>query len=56
MVLAAMVGFAGLEPTIAAIKARKNICLANKETLVVAGELICKLTQEHHASILPVDS
>ena len=56
MVLAAMVGFAGLEPTIAAIKARKKICLANKETLVVAGELICKLAQEHHASILPVDS
>lgn len=56
MVLASMVGFAGLEPTIRAIKARKKICLANKETLVVAGELICQLAQEHHAPILPVDS
>ncbi|MDE5948146.1 MAG: 1-deoxy-D-xylulose-5-phosphate reductoisomerase, partial [Prevotella sp.] len=43
MVLTAMVGFAGLSPTIHAIKARKTICLANKETLVVAGELICEL-------------
>ena len=56
MVLTAMVGFAGLAPTIAAIKARKKICLANKETLVVAGELICELAQEYHAPILPVDS
>ena len=56
MVLTAMVGFAGLEPTIAAIKAHKKICLANKETLVVAGELICQLAQRYHASILPVDS
>ena len=56
MVLASMVGFSGLEPTIHAIKARKKICLANKETLVVAGELICKLTQEYHVPILPVDS
>ena len=56
MVLTAMVGFSGLEPTIHAIKARKKICLANKETLVVAGELICKLTGEHHTPILPVDS
>ncbi len=56
MVLTAMVGFAGLEPTIAAIKARKKICLANKETLVVAGELICQLAQQYHAPILPVDS
>lgn len=56
MVLTAMVGFAGLEPTIHAIKARKKICLANKETLVVAGELICKLAQEYHSPILPVDS
>ena len=56
MVLTAMVGFAGLSPTIHAIKARKKICLANKETLVVAGELICQLAQEHHAPILPVDS
>ena len=56
MVLTAMVGFAGLSPTIHAIKARKTICLANKETLVVAGELICRLALENHASILPVDS
>lgn len=56
MVLTAMVGFAGLAPTIHAIKARKKICLANKETLVVAGELVCRLAQEYHAPILPVDS
>lgn len=56
MVLASMVGFSGLEPTIYAIKARKKICLANKETLVVAGELICNLAQEYHVPILPVDS
>ena len=56
MVLTAMVGFAGLAPTISAIKARKKICLANKETLVVAGELICDLAQQYHAPILPVDS
>lgn len=56
VVLASMVGFSGLEPTIHAIKARKKICLANKETLVVAGELICNLAQEYHVPILPVDS
>lgn len=56
MVLTAMVGYSGLEPTIHAIKARKKICLANKETLVVAGELIVKLAQEYHVPILPVDS
>ena len=56
MVLTAMVGFVGLSPTIRAIKARKTICLANKETLVVAGELICRLAMEHHVNILPVDS
>ena len=56
MVLASMVGFSGLEPTIHAIKACKKICLANKETLVVAGELICGLAQQYHAPILPVDS
>lgn len=56
MVLTAMVGFAGLSPTISAIKAHKKICLANKETLVVAGELICRLAAENHAPILPVDS
>ncbi len=56
MVLTAMVGFAGLSPTIHAIKAKKKICLANKETLVVAGELITRLAMENHAPILPVDS
>ncbi len=56
MVLTAMVGFAGLSPTIHAIRARKAIALANKETLVVAGELICQLAQQYHTPILPVDS
>ena len=56
MVLTAMVGFAGLSPTVHAIKAHKKICLANKETLVVAGELICQLAQENRVPILPVDS
>lgn len=56
MVLTAMVGFSGLTPTIRAIRARKTICLANKETLVVAGELICQLAEEHRVPILPVDS
>jgi len=51
-----MVGFAGLSPTIHAIRAHKTICLANKETLVVAGELICRLAMENRAAILPVDS
>lgn len=56
MVLTAMVGYAGLLPTIHAIKAGKNIALANKETLVVAGELITKLAKENNVSIYPVDS
>ena len=56
IVVAAMVGYAGLRPTIEAIKAGKTIALANKETLVVAGELICELAQKHHTPILPVDS
>ena len=56
MVVTAMVGFAGLRPTVAAIRAGKDIALANKETLVVAGDLIGKLVQEHHVAILPVDS
>lgn len=56
MVLTAMVGFAGLSPTIHAIKAHKKICLANKETLVVAGELICELSKKYRAPIIPVDS
>lgn len=56
MVLTAMVGFSGLTPTIRAIRTRKTICLANKETLVVAGELICQLAEEYRVPILPVDS
>lgn len=56
VVVAAMVGYAGLKPTIAAIKAEKTIALANKETLVVAGEIICRLAQRHKVKILPVDS
>ena len=56
IVVAAMVGYAGLRPTIEAIKAGKTIALANKETLVVAGEIICDLALRHHTPILPVDS
>jgi 1-deoxy-D-xylulose-5-phosphate reductoisomerase len=56
IVLTALVGFSGLQPTIAAIKAKKHIALANKETLVVAGELVTALAKEHNVSILPVDS
>lgn len=56
MVLTAMVGFSGLTPTVNAIKARKKICLANKETLVVAGEIIMNLAQQNRCPILPVDS
>lgn len=56
IVLTAMVGYSGLKPTINAIKAGKKIALANKETLVVAGELICDLVNIHNAAILPVDS
>ena len=56
VVLTAMVGFSGLRPTIAAIESKKTIALANKETLVVAGELITQLANRHHAPILPVDS
>ncbi len=56
MVLTAMVGYAGLKPTINAIRAKKAIALANKETLVVAGELINQLAQQYHTPILPVDS
>ena len=56
IVLTAMVGYAGLRPTMNAIKAGKTIALANKETLVVAGELINRLAGEYHAPILPVDS
>jgi len=56
IVLTAMVGFSGLKPTISAIKAGKRIALANKETLVVAGELICSLAAEYNSQIIPVDS
>lgn len=56
IVLTAMVGYSGLKPTISAIKAGKKIALANKETLVVAGELICELATQYNVSILPVDS
>ena len=56
IVLTALVGFSGLRPTIAAIGANKPIALANKETLVVAGELITRLCCEHHVAMLPVDS
>ena len=56
LVLTAMVGSVGLLPTLAAIKARKNIALANKETLVVAGDLIMSLAKKHEVSIIPVDS
>jgi 1-deoxy-D-xylulose-5-phosphate reductoisomerase len=56
IVLTALVGFAGLKPTIAAIKAKKNIALANKETLVVAGEIITALAAENKVNIYPVDS
>jgi len=56
VVLTALVGYSGLKPTIKAIKAGKNIALANKETLVVAGDLITKLCQQYGVSIYPVDS
>ncbi|HLP04121.1 MAG TPA: 1-deoxy-D-xylulose-5-phosphate reductoisomerase [Paludibacter sp.] len=56
IVLTAMVGYSGLKPTINAIRAGKKIALANKETLVVAGELICELSAKYNSSILPVDS
>lgn len=56
VVVAAMVGYAGLRPTIEAIKAKKTIALANKETLVVAGEIICRLAKRNKVNILPVDS
>ena len=56
MVLTALVGYSGLIPTTRAIKAGKDIALANKETLVVAGDLITRLAKEHHTKIIPVDS
>jgi 1-deoxy-D-xylulose-5-phosphate reductoisomerase len=56
VVITAMVGFSGLIPTLAAIRAGKAIALANKETLVVAGQLVMELAAEHNATIIPVDS
>lgn len=56
VVINALVGFAGLKPTIEAIKHRKNIALANKETLVIAGKLVTSLAKEYGTSILPIDS
>ena len=56
IVLTALVGFAGLKPTLEAIKAEKDVAIANKETLVVAGELVTKLAKEKRVLILPVDS
>lgn len=56
VVVAAMVGYAGLQPTMQAIRAKKVIALANKETLVVAGEIICRLARRYKVPILPVDS
>jgi len=56
IVLTALVGYAGLLPTIKAIESKKNIALANKETMVVAGELVTKLAQENAVNIYPVDS
>jgi len=56
MVVTAMVGFSGLTPTVKAIEAGKHIALANKETLVVAGELVTQLAMQHHVALLPVDS
>ena len=56
MVLTALVGYAGLRPTLAAIEAHKDIALANKETLVVAGDLVTRKAKEYHCRIIPVDS
>ncbi len=56
VVISALVGFAGLKPTLAAIEAGKDIALANKETLVVAGELVMRKAREHNVQLLPVDS
>lgn len=56
IVLTAMVGYAGLLPTIHALKAGKTIALANKETMVVAGDLVCDLSEKYKSAILPVDS
>ena len=56
LVLTAVVGYAGLKPTLAAIRSGKNIALANKETLVVAGELVTEVARDHGVNIYPVDS
>lgn len=55
-VITSLMGFAGLKPTVAAIKQRKNIALANKETLVVAGDIIMNMAKEYNVSIMPIDS
>ncbi|OLD78605.1 MAG: 1-deoxy-D-xylulose-5-phosphate reductoisomerase, partial [Ignavibacteria bacterium 13_1_40CM_2_61_4] len=56
IVISSLVGFAGLKPTLKAIRRGKTIALANKETLVVAGEIITRMIKEHHATLIPVDS
>src|SRR5207253_11370909 len=56
IVISSLVGFAGLKPTLRAIKRGKTIALANKETLVVAGEIITRMIKEHGATLIPVDS
>ena len=56
VVVNALVGYAGMIPTVRAIETKKKICLANKETLVVGGELVMKLAQEHKVPIIPIDS
>ncbi|MDL2230268.1 1-deoxy-D-xylulose-5-phosphate reductoisomerase [Alistipes sp. OttesenSCG-928-L06] len=56
VVISALVGFSGLFPTVAALRSGKKVALANKESLVVAGEIVMRLAEEHHAAILPVDS
>jgi len=56
VVISSLVGFAGLKPTIRAIEAKKNIALANKETLVVAGEIIMRLVKQYGVSLVPIDS
>ena len=56
IVVNSLVGFAGLKPTIEAIKHRKNVALANKETLVIAGQLVTSMAKEYGVSLLPIDS
>lgn len=56
LIVNALVGFSGLKPTIEGIKNNKDIALANKETIVVSGELVCKLAKQHNVKIIPIDS